>query len=342
MSDDNKERNFTIDLLRVIGTFLVILAHVNPPKIIATLRSFDVCLLVMVSGASYALSKGKKKEYKKYIIHRIKRLCIPAWITATIVFFICAMLCAFVDREYPYTLKQIIESYLFIGGKSGGIGFLWIVRIYLLIAIISPLLKKINTVISKNMLFNILLLIILVFNQCIYHFLFLGKNNIVKTFIENIIMSTLAYAVVTLIGIRVAKNKKYGIESLITWGGIALFLYIYTYINDENYVVSKYKYPPQMLYIVLGVFISLLLFNVLDMIHLKSRKILVWLSKESFNIYLSHIVVLLLMSWGDKYINKYWFFEFWITKYFIVMLSSIIISFAIDLLQNRVIKRGNS
>ena len=44
---------------RAVGTLLVILAHVNPPRFLFEVRNFDVVLLVVVSTLTY-LQFGKK------------------------------------------------------------------------------------------------------------------------------------------------------------------------------------------------------------------------------------------------------------------------------------------
>lgn len=59
------KRDSTIDLLRVLGTLLVILAHVKIPKVMSEIRTFDVVLLVFISGMS--LKYAKHKHYFVYI-----------------------------------------------------------------------------------------------------------------------------------------------------------------------------------------------------------------------------------------------------------------------------------
>ena len=51
-----KERNSTIDLLRVIGIVLVIVSHSYFPEAIEELICFDVVLLVFVAGYSFMSS----------------------------------------------------------------------------------------------------------------------------------------------------------------------------------------------------------------------------------------------------------------------------------------------
>lgn len=62
-----KQRYIYIDYLKIIGLFLVILAHVSPPLFINQLRSCDVPLLVIVSGylASRTYSGGVIKGESK-------------------------------------------------------------------------------------------------------------------------------------------------------------------------------------------------------------------------------------------------------------------------------------
>lgn len=77
-----KERDIQIDILRCIGLLLVILAHVPINETVKSIRSFDVMLLVMIAGISFVKSGRNKKEfdYKRYLVGRIKRLCVPTWL----------------------------------------------------------------------------------------------------------------------------------------------------------------------------------------------------------------------------------------------------------------------
>ena len=54
----NRKRYIYIDYLKVLGLLLVILAHVNCPSPLMQVRSFDVPLLVFVSGILVTMQKG--------------------------------------------------------------------------------------------------------------------------------------------------------------------------------------------------------------------------------------------------------------------------------------------
>ncbi|MGU8210897.1 acyltransferase family protein [Clostridium perfringens] len=133
------------DVLKVIALFAILFAHIEPTALAFQLRNFDVPLMIIISvWLSLEIYSKKNFNYKYYIIKRVKRLVIPTWIFLTIYFFINWIL------KKTFSAKTIILSYTLING----IGYIWIIRIYIYIAIISPIyfyiyknLKKINVII---------------------------------------------------------------------------------------------------------------------------------------------------------------------------------------------------
>lgn len=57
--DFANKSGLSIDFLRAIGLFLVILAHINPLAILFQIRLFDVMLLVFVSWNAYCFSTNR-------------------------------------------------------------------------------------------------------------------------------------------------------------------------------------------------------------------------------------------------------------------------------------------
>lgn len=317
-------RDKKVDILRVIGTLLVILAHVSAPKAVIGLRTFDVCTLVMISGVSYVLSSNKKKSYQQYVVSRIKRLCLPAYFTAISIFALCGILCSLVGRQYPYTLQQVIETFLFIGGRSGGIGYFWIVRIYLLIALCFPVLQKINLRIKNNTYFTGTVLVLLGVNELVFRLLFGRYGAVCDMLLENYVLSCIGYSTIALVGMRAKSDIKI-VNFMLPI--LALMTIISIISSKGQYLtsLSNYKYPPQFTYLVYGLFISLLLWRLLDLLNIDrfNVKFIGWFSKKSFSIYLAHILLLFLISWADKYIGEFAIMKLWITKYFIIVISSI-------------------
>lgn len=77
-------RSPTIDLMRFIGLTLIVLAHISPPETIFQIRTFDVPLMIFVSGMAYS---GRKPDFSpSFFIKRLKRLVLPVYIFLTAYF----------------------------------------------------------------------------------------------------------------------------------------------------------------------------------------------------------------------------------------------------------------
>lgn len=136
-------RDKSIDVLRFIGLSCIILVHCNSPFLISQLRCFDVPLMLFVSGL--ACSGKVIPNYREYIIKRAKRLLIPTWCFVSV--FLVLMLGA------QYALHKPLLSYSYIAesyAMTGGIGYVWIVRVFLLVAIITPMIMWIEKRISND------------------------------------------------------------------------------------------------------------------------------------------------------------------------------------------------
>ena len=113
-----EKRNIGIDILKVLGTLLIMLAHVNPPVIIFQARNFDVVLLVIVSGMLFSNSYKRSKGYFQYTIKRFIRLVIPVWICLTI-FFLGNYICStYFLLGTIYSLNTIVSSFFMIGNNT--------------------------------------------------------------------------------------------------------------------------------------------------------------------------------------------------------------------------------
>ena len=321
----NNTRNVRVDFLRLVGTLLVILAHVTPPKTINILRSFDVCLLVLLAGFCYK----PINTYGAYCIKRLKRLCVPAWLCATVTFILCAIVCLVVRHEYVYSLRQIIETYLFL---DGGIGLLWVVRIYMLMALIAPGIAKLNSFITNDFVFLSVIVSALIFNEVLYKGIY-GNNYILDFVLKNYLMSAVAYGCVYGIGMRLKNNKKLALQYFIAFLLIFL-LYIPYLIFKEGYHSIDFKYPPQSIYIVFGVLMSLAcwlaLCSVKDSSFQKSQRAVSWLSKNSFDIYLFHAIVIYVLSWGGDILNRFSIYQAWWFRYLIIVFASLTMTFVMD------------
>lgn len=137
-------RDNSIDILRFIGLAMIILVHVNPPFAISQLRCFDVPLMIFVSGLTCA--NKPIKNYWKYVKNRTLRLLVPTWLFLTVYLFALYILQTVFGKSGYVDWQVVYESYLGIGG----IGYIWIIRIFLLIMLVTPLLYKINETVRND------------------------------------------------------------------------------------------------------------------------------------------------------------------------------------------------
>ena len=250
-------------------------------------------------------------------------------------------MCVIAHREYLYSVQQILESILFIGGMNGGIGNVWIVRIYMLLALSTPIYIWIEKRIDNRSLICLFIFALTINEIVIYAFYSAGTLR--GAIVENIVSSLLAYSVGFLSGARIAKEKTYSFlkNELLVLLPIFIVVQIRLFVSGIGFAPNSYKYPPQLYYTLYGIIVSILLYILCHRITIKKGKIqtvIIWISKKSFDIYLSHTVILKLLSWGDAYIKDIVIFRVGILYYLFVLVVSIVLILFKDLVNPRAVR----
>ncbi len=311
-------RKYYLDFLKVISLIGIIFAHVEPPGIIMMARSFDVPLMVLISAilAKHSLERSKFNTLT-YFKSRIQRLVFPTWIFL-VFYFITQLLFGNI-----YSVKHYINSFLL---TRYGIGYVWIVLIYLYCALLTPFFNK---VLSKKWLLPILAIVYIAYELLFYYQV--GTNN-------KIILSTfyyiIPYGILTVIGLNYEsfkKSHKIVICSLSFVGFILIAIY-YFVKTGELISVSHFKYPPTFYYLAYALFCSFFLLLICEekVNMLFKNKFIIFISSHSFWIYLWHIFYLTLYKYFCENVYNP---NSWIIK-FIVIFS---ISTLTVLLQNKII-----
>ncbi len=314
------ERDHSVDILRIIGLFAVILAHVSAPNIINNIRCFDVILMVYCMVRSYQLSIRKGElPYKEYVAKRFKRLVLSCWIFLVFYFFMYSLACRFLGFEFEYTLGGIIATFL-TGECFGGT---WIIRIYFAVALVLPLCSKLfrNKKIMKNNLLvgGAAVLILILVCTLLYNIVYLPINEYMETFLTNLIFNKVIYETFIWILITVGMflisscmtDNKRMTGALICSAAILL---VYFCIDSDCFQFEQYKYPPQASYIAYGIGMAMLLQIVAaktgigNWIH-RNLLFVMWFSKESLWIYYWHLFYLSIFRKvlaKIPTINKWW------------------------------------
>ena len=284
-------RDNNIDLIRFIGLSLIILAHVSPP-IILNIRTFDVPMMIFVSGLT---CYSKELSYSwKYLYHRFARLVFPVWIFLTI-YFTPMVLLKVVGVDLGLTFRHVWGSYLLLDG----IGYVWIIRVFLLIALITPLLVKFNNAIKNQYVFT------LIFSLCLCGYLLITYLGIGAeiSFVNNWLYYIIGYGFLFLLGVRIKGFTKVGGTTF--FGAMLLLLMAQTFVDIRQIEWAKpiilhindFKYPPTNVFKLYGLIMSVVVYAI---VYLKSRERLNsfvhFVGCNSIWIYLWHIPIVAVTS----------------------------------------------
>lgn len=300
------KRDYRIDILRTLAILLIVLAHVLPPSPIFEFRTFDVPLMTFLMGSSFKLSFDKHRgtrNYLDYLWSRIKRLLLPTWLFLVVYFVVFSSLhllkinCGIID------LKNMAMSFSLIGG----IGYVWIIRVFLVVALFSPFIVKIVPKIRSS--FQLLgLELTLIFFQS-------GTVWISNRYLEGVphyqlvallIFESTGYLIVALVGMWAVNQDLHNLL-LSSVGNILTFM-VLAFINHFSSINAQ-KYPPSGYYLVYGIMMSLLLMTVLSVIKVHSGKYINWFSKYSLELYYWHIFPVTIVmaflpsiNWAEKFV----------------------------------------
>ncbi len=303
-----------IDLLRFVGITLIILAHVYPPNILFQLRTFDVPLMIFVSGLSY--SNKKIDKFWTFIFKRIKRLLIPVYLFLSI-YFVIVFILKYFNIDFGVATKHVIGSYLLLDG----IGYVWIIRIFLIIALLTPVFIYVNKKITSNILFFILIISgILLYESVIQNHIGVNFN-----FVKNYVYEGIGYSFLFLIGLRIKNMSYLSLKKLLS-AICVIFIcsIIYFYRSGFAGIIpfQSYKYPPHAYYILYGIFMSIFLwtfkFNISPKIVTQIYNKVSFVGSNSIWIYLYHIPLIQITA---KFV------DIWYLKYLIVYSLSISICY---------------
>lgn len=323
-------RNSKVDLMRFIGLSMIIFAHIGSYGVLFQIRNFDVPLMVLVSGMSFGLSYKVNEKYFSYLWKRVKRLIFPVWIFLTIYFISLLMLD---PQSLDLGFKKVITSYLLISG----IGYVWIIKVFILVAMISPLIFKLHTKISSHKKYFILLAFIFTLYE-VFRYLSLPyiQNGTGKA-IAYITHYIVPYGVVFAVGLRIPllKNvqiKYFSIISLLFFVASAVGLYLF---YGHFVPTQSYKYPPSIYYFSYALFVSCTLWFYSKeietiFIRVKLEKVITFMAHNSIWIYLWHIPIV-------KYFNAHF-----LIKYIIVISLATLLAFIQVSLVKKIITKLSS
>ncbi len=293
-------RDDGIDILRAIGLLMIILAHVSPPDIVFQMRNFDVPLMVLVSGMAFGLSYKRSEAYLAYLWKRFQRLAFPVWIFLT-VYFTFQLVFDFLPSP-----AIVLSSYLF----SGGIGFVWIIRVFLLVALVAPLLYNYHKATKSHTQYFTVLGICFICYESLRYISMPYLDNEIAGKVGQITHYIIPYSIIFAVGLRLTRLEKKKVGQLAT-GSFLIFSLIAGALwqSTGSFVPTQaFKYPPSIYYFSYAVFMSCVLWLYSArieslMIQLQIKEKILFIAQNSIWMYLWHIPLLELAR--GNFIIKY-------------------------------------
>ncbi len=317
------KREASIDILKCIGMLLIILAHCGAPTFIDEIRNFDVVLLVILSGTVAIKSYERSKSGFKYIKKRLIRLIIPTYIFLTVLFLLEKIVCLF-EPIFPMDENTILSSYTL----TSGIGYVWIIRIYILCAISVVILMNIKK--YKK----IIIISLFIIYEILYYTI--GNSNL---FLQYDVYYLIPYGLLCVyIGMQIKNwdNKKLLKATAIFLLVFVILFIVFYIIKNQITKISDYKYPPRVYYLSYGIGVSLLLYYLIDrknILNIKEKlnnKLILFIGSHTMWIYL----------WQIFYLNTFAFVKFevkWYEKYIYLVVMSILTTY----IQSKIVQKLN-
>lgn len=310
----SRNRDGRIDNLKCLAIFSVIWAHTGLPQTVMHCRTYDVVLLFLLSGMSLFLSRHRsssagsekicaEKEKQSPVFYmlwvRIKKLLFPAYAVTTVCYFTIAASAFLLHQEQPYPFKDYVLAILF---TNRGLWFIWIVKIFLLAALLSPWLCSISAKIRKDGIFLALLIGGLLLQQLLcMGTAFLAENGMayfLKVILEDYIAGCFGYLVVYAAGIRLIQSKSF-YQYLLP---ASLILFLIMQLQYQSFCPNSAKYPPNLYYLSYGLTVSSFLWIIVPR---QSLRFTEWVGKRSYDIYIYHIpfyyLTLSIKNWQIRY-----------------------------------------
>lgn len=285
------QRDLSIDIMRFLGVLSIMIAHADPPAWFFQLRNFGMPMLVVASGMAHAvIYQAKPLVVGTFYRHRLSRLVIPTWIFMLFFFPLLYVFLHLAGKPYPFDLKFIIGSLTFYSGT----GFFWIFKIYIILALITPLALRVRqSGVPKAVYFWALGIGYIAYEISI-PLLSGALPESLQGLLDEVIFIVVPYTLIFLYGLRLRELSDRQVLA-VALAAFAIFLFIALrklMFFGEFIQTQEFKYPPKLYYLSYGFF-------GLSMVYLLSRKyagrirrpqVITWLSSHSLWIYLWHIV----------------------------------------------------
>jgi hypothetical protein len=275
-----------------------------------------------------------------YLASRFKRLVLPTWIFL-LLFYSAIFIVSIPEFSDIINLKEAAKSFALYG-----FGYVWIIRIFLLIAIISPLF--VNVIDNIKCIYTATLIVaMLLANEGLANSDYHSFGFVIKHAIEDIILPSLSYGAMFCIGYAFFKyTKKFMIFTAACFMIIFIVMAIIHYIENWRFIQTQdFKCPQRIYYISYAVamtIISMLIaVSVFDEKNIPLPKSILFISSNSIWIYLWHIPIVEYFNRADLNLSvTYKYLIAYSVPVCIVWIQVYVVTICCNHIKNNVLKRN--
>jgi len=317
----------------------IILAHVEPPAVLFQIRNFDVPLMVLVAGSAFSATAESRNRigYLDYVARRFIRLVIPTWIFLAIFFTATLIIFMGLNKEYPFPTEKVISSF----SLMEGIGYVWVIRVFLLVALIAPLTELANKSSSMSRFTYLSAIFAYVIYEIMVWYLPRPSLTFFAVLLEDILYLLIPYGCIFFIGTRICFEDRRKLFYFATASFILFCVFSITVNNMAGSLVQtqRFKYPPTGYYISYAIFVASSLYLLVGSnfsVFCPFRNYIAFLGRSSMWIYLWHIFLIYIFNWSKYNIN-------FVTKFFVILIICIITVLLQRILLERLVRNiGNN
>jgi hypothetical protein len=286
-----KVRDRRIDFLRFFGALVVMLAHTEPPDWLFQLRNFGTPLLIVVSALSVAVVfRDRPLQTLPFLKRRLVKLTVPPWLFLTIFFGVAFGYSILRGKAFPFSVDDVLTSYTF----DSGIGYVWIFKVYLTIALLTPWLVRFKAGVRDRTSYFAILIVLYAIYEVLNWFLQADVDSSpMLGFADNVIV-VLPYSILFAYGLQLDELPDRQVV-IVTIVALMIFLTMAaSKFQQVGHLVATqpYKYPPTLYYLSYALFC-------INSLYLSAKSALLerlpaipiaWLSSNLLWVYLWHIL----------------------------------------------------
>lgn len=198
-----------------------------------------------------------------------------------------------------------------------GFGYVWVIRVFLIIAILSPLYVYL-TKNSSSYSIAIIVLFLLLFSLLLSIFPYEKHGKLLSHVFDDVLFPAISYGAVFILGYNYFLfNTK---QKIFVFSLFLLVFCLYLMLNYLMFGVvngpQSYKYPPTLYYIAYSIVVMLVLYHAVNLFMLRRNvwPIILIISSNTIWIYLWHIPV---VEYFYRYNNETNFFLKYLVVFFV-------------------------